>query len=493
MGVQHFLRESAARYPDKVAVIQGRERITYAQLASRAGRVANRLQAKGLLPGERVAILSDQAGPYIAAYFGVLAAGGVVQALNSQPGERDLLAVMADSGASFLLTQAKYKKFLPALAGLPALRMVEKDMTSLYEDETVSCRWPEEQGDDEDLAQLIYTSGTTGPPKGVMLRHRNLMANSASIISYLGLQHRDRVMAVLPFFYSYGNSVLLTHIAVGATLVVHQNFTYPNTVLELMRKEEVTGFSGVPSTFALLLNRSAVRDYYFPALRYLTQAGAAMSPALAGQLRDIFPGVAVYIMYGQTEASARLAYLAPEELEARAGSIGQAIPGVELLLAQPDGSPTPVGQVGEIIARGGNVMAGYWQRPEESAKVLRDGWLWTGDLARQDENGYFYVESRKGDMIKSGSHRIGPQEIEHVIMESGPVHEVAVVGVADEILGEAIRACVVLKPETKLAPKELIRHCRRLLPGFKVPHRVDFFAELPKTATGKIKKAELRT
>ena len=492
MLLHRLLQESALCLPDKDAVVHGKERLTYGELAQRSCQISQWLLSHGLQKGERVGILTDQAIDYIASYFGVVAAGGVVLGLNTQTSERALATVLADSSTSFVLSHEKYKKFSQVIKKQEAVRCLELDIPAIYQ-VSPEGSWSKITLDGEDIAQIIYTSGTTSSPKGVMLRHRNLVANSRSIIKYLGLSADDTVMAVLPFFYSYGNSVMLTHIAAGATLVVNQSFVYPNLILDQMHNEEVTGFSGVPSTFAILLNRSAVRDYEFPALRYLTQAGSAMSPALAERLQDIFHGVDIFIMYGQTEASARLSYLEPKQLQSKAGSIGRAIPGVELALLQADGSPTPMGQLGEIAARGENIMAGYWHRPEETAKAMHDGWLWTGDLARQDDDGYFFVESRKSDMIKSGSHRIGPQEIEHVLLECEAIHEVAVVGVEDEILGEAIRACVVLKPEEEMVAKELIRHCRRLLPAFKVPHIVDFFEELPKTTTGKIRKTELRT
>ena len=491
MLLHHFLQQSAARWPDKEAVVHGKERISYQQLAERSQAIGHWLLEQGLQQGERVGLLTDQAGDYIAGYFGILAAGGVVLGLNTQTSERALAGILADSATSVVLSHGKYKKFAKVIEAQPAVDQLVLDIPSLYGSDHDG-QWPLVEISDDDLAQIIYTSGTTGPPKGVMLRHRNMVALTTSIVDYLHLGPQEKVMAVLPFFYSYGNSVMLTHIAVGGTLVVNQSFLYPNLVLDQMRDEQVTGFSGVPSTFAILLNRSAVRDYSFPRLRYLTQAGAAMSPVLAERLLEIFPEVDIYIMYGQTEAGARLSYLAPGKLLERKGSIGKAIPGVELELLQADGLPTPTGEIGEIVARGPNVMAGYWQRPEETAKTLRDGWLWTGDLARQDDDGYFYVESRKSGMIKSGSHRIGPQEIEDVILECEEVHEVAVVGVEDEILGESIRACVVLNDGQELESKALIRHCRRLLPAFKVPHIVDFLPELPKTATGKIQRVQLK-
>ncbi len=324
-----------------------------------------------------------------------------------------------------------------------------------------------------------------------MLTHANLVANTRSIVQYLELTDQDRAMAVLPFFYVYGNSVLLTHVAVGGTLVVNQSFVYPNLILEQMLAEQVTGFSGVPSTFAILLHRSGIREHAFPHLRYVTQAGGAMSPRHAAQIREVLPATDVYIMYGQTEASARLSYLPPADLERKAGSIGIAIPGVTLQVLDPQGKPVAVGEVGEIVARGPNVMAGYWGKPEDTAQVLRAEGLWTGDLARVDDEGYLTIVSRKSDMIKSGAHRLAPKEIEEILLEHPAVHECAVVGTPDEILGEAIQAVVVLKDGAPCTEKELVHHCRRNLPAFKVPHAVEFRDELPKTASGKIQKNKL--
>ena len=217
-----------------------------------------------------------------------------------------------------------------------------------------------------------------------------------------------------------------------------------------------------------------------------------MSPELARRLKSVFPGAKIFIMYGQTEASARLSYLQPDELERKPGSIGKGIPGVDLTLRDKMGEPVQTGEVGEIVARGENIMAGYWDRPEETRGVLRAEGLYTGDLARSDEEGFLYIVSRKSDLIKSGSHRIGPKEIEDVISEHAAVDEVAVIGIPDEVLDERICACIVLKPGCECSEKELKVHCKKHLPQYKIPHAVIFFGELPKTTSGKIQKNELR-
>lgn len=489
--IHSLLQQSALSYPDKISLIQGAERISYGELAERAERISQWLLHRGLNPGDRVAILTDQACEYVAAYFGIMAAAGIVVGLNTQTSDHALSQVLADSGSSIVLSHGKFQQYGSVIKAQASVLHFETNIRSLWENGE-GFEHPLPQMNSEDIAQIIYTSGTTGVPKGVMLRHRNLIANTQSTIEYLRLSEHDKIMAVLPFFYSYGNSILLTHIAVGGTLVVNQSFLYPNVILDQMAAEEVTGFSGVPSSFAILLNRSAVRDYTFPKLRYLTQAGASMSPILAGKLSTVFPNVDIFIMYGQTEASPRLSFLEPARIVDKAGSIGKAIPGVTLEVCRPDGFPATVDEVGEIVATGENVMAGYWQQPHETAKVLKAGKLWTGDLARIDKDGFIFIESRKSDMIKSGAHRIGPQEIEDAIMELECVHEVAVVGHEDEILGEKIVAFIVLKDGYDLSEKELTHYCRRRLPAFKVPHKFIFQSELPKTSMGKIQKTVLK-
>jgi acyl-CoA synthetase (AMP-forming)/AMP-acid ligase II len=217
-----------------------------------------------------------------------------------------------------------------------------------------------------------------------------------------------------------------------------------------------------------------------------------MSPKLAQMLKSALPNTDIYIMYGQTEACARLSYLEPEELFRKAGSIGKAIPNVILRVLDQDGNPVKSGEIGEIVAQGENIMAGYWNDAEATQQVLKKESLWTGDLAKMDDEGYLYIVSRKSDMIKSGAHRIAPKEIEEIILEHEGVHEVAVLGIEDDILGEAIKACVVLKDEKSCTKKEIVAHCRRNLPAYKVPHQVQFYQRLPKTTSGKIKKNELR-
>jgi long-chain acyl-CoA synthetase len=511
MGIENYLIEAAARFPEKAAIIQLSRSSTYRELLAGAKSIADWLMDENTAPGDRIGILIDDPAEYTMAYFGILMAGAAVVALNTQTSARTLLNTINDADISVLLTHAKFIKYMQDIGqGMPSLRLIAlssppkhkgpdlparcADLTDILHGRQLDGHELRRHASDDPgaLAQLIYTSGTTGKPKGVMLTHANLTANTESIIEYLKLTSEERHMVVLSFFYSFGNSIFLSHIAAGATMIVHQSMLYPKIVLDLMVREQATGLSGVPSTFAVLLSFAQLQSYSFPRLKYIAQAGGPMRPRLARQVKSSFPDAALYIMYGQTEAAPRLSYLHPDDFHRKPGSIGKAIPGVTLKLLDKNGAPVKTGETGEIVACGENIMQGYWKDPSGTAHVLKKEGLWTGDLAKSDDEGFLYIVSRKSELIKSGAHRIGPQEIEEIILEHPSVQEVAVFGMDDPLLGESIAACVILKAGISCTAKELLLHCRENLPSFKVPHRVLFFETFPKTESGKVQKNELK-
>ncbi len=499
--VQDLVRTSAERFPVRIAVVDGSRKIPYAELYAHTAGLAGRLVAAGLVPGERVLALLENSVEYVVSYFAVMLAGGIFVPVGHQATERGLGKVVADCTPSVVIGRAgRTPAQMQGVKAFPSVRtVIDADSLNVEEGKGENREHPvpvwraNATASENDVALILYTSGTSGQPKGVMLTHRNLVANAASIVQYLKLTTGDCGMAILPFHYSYGNSLLTTHVMAGAGLVLENSFVFPNVVLDRMNEERVTGFAGVPSTFAILLGRSNLRKIAFPSLRYVTQAGGAMSPKLAGDLREALPGTDVYIMYGQTEATARLTYLDPSELVQKAGSIGKAIPGVRITLRREDGSQAVPGEVGEIVAEGDNVMAGYWNSPAETAAVLSDGRLHTGDLARADEEGFLYIVGRRSEMIKTAGHRASPKEIEEVISLMPGVHEVAVVGIPDEMLGQAIRAFVVVDPGTDMAAKDVLKHCSRNLEPFLVPRDVVFLDALPKASSGKVDRTVLKT
>jgi len=445
------LRSHGRERSHALAIVQGDRRVTYGELWGQVQGLAKFLVHAGLRPEDRVAMLMENSPEYVAACYGVMAAGGAVVALNTAVRAQDLASWIRHSEATWLLADAGHGE-LGALRGqIPEsvrVLLVGDDEASA---ETADARWGDVQRTawegvigqprDEALAAIIYTSGTTGNPKGVMLSQHNLTTNIRSILDYLPIDASDRAVNVLPFYYSYGNSVLHTHIVAGATLILENSMVYPHRVLARMAEEGATSFAGVPSTYALLLNRTRLSDYALGSLRYLTQAGGPMAPALMQRLRVALPSTRLYVMYGQTEATARLAYLPPERLEEKLGSAGIAIPGVRIEVRGENGQSLPEGQVGEICVAGDNVMLGYWRDPEATSRVLVDGWLHTGDMAYRDAEGYLFIQGRRSDMIKTGAHRVNPREIEEAIIELEGVADVAVVGVDDEILGQGPTRC----------------------------------------------------
>jgi acyl-CoA synthetase (AMP-forming)/AMP-acid ligase II len=347
---------------------------------------------------------------------------------------------------------------------------------------------------DLDLACLIYTSGTTGDPKGVMCDHSNIAFATSSITTYLQNVEDDIVINVLPLSFDYGLYQLLMVFKFGGTLVLERSFAYPAQVLTLMEKEQVTGFPGVPTIYAILLQMD-LSPFDLSHLRYLTNTAAALPPSHILQLRSKFPWARLYSMYGLTETK-RTLYLPPEQLEQRPGSVGIAIPGTEVWIEDENGVRLGPGQVGELVVRGRHVMRGYWESPQASEMRYRPGSIagerlcYTGDLFRKDEEGYLYFVGRKDDIIKSRGEKVAPKEVEDTLYAIPGVVEAAVIGVPDPVLGQAVKAVLVVDSD-KLNEAQILSYCRAHLEDFMVPKLVEFRAELPKTSSGKIKKTDL--
>jgi long-chain acyl-CoA synthetase len=502
MLVHRFLEQSARRSPDSVALIEPQRSITYAELDRLANQFAHLFVEAGVRRGDRVVLAIENCFELVGAYLGAMKAGGVAVPLPAGPRSDRLARAASDCSPKVCVVDAATARELkpesPLLA-VPALfvagssKRVPAGFVGL-QDAVARCRTeaPRVRGIDLDLAAIIYTSGSTGEPRGVMLTHRNLVANARSIVEYLELTSRDRVMCVLPFHYVYGLSLLHTHLCVGGSIVIDNRFVFPNVVLGAMQKHRVTGFAGVPSTFALLLHRSNLTSVELPDLRYVTQAGGGMPAPRILEWLERGPKVPLYVMYGATEAGARLAYLPPAELGRKLGSIGRAIPNVELFIVDEQGRRLPPGEVGELVARGSNVSCGYWNDPEETQRRFGPLGYYTGDLGHMDEEGFLFLAGRRHDMIKVGANRVGAKEIEDVLQEHDAVIEAAVVAAPHDLLGEVPVAFIALRSELTDAERTLQIFCASRLATHKVPVRFVVCSELPKQSAGKIDKPRLR-
>jgi len=508
--VQDFLERSFARTPDKEALICGKDRLTYADMEAMANRFAHALRENGLQRGDRVILHLPNSVELVAGIFGALKAGGAFVVANASIKQDKLLYMVNNCRATALVSQARNAAMIQEIAAnAPSVKLTvltgrgaeEAADTAVSPTTTFTAIQnqypadrPERSGIDRDLACLIYTSGSTGEPKGVMSAHHNVVFAAASIIAYLENVPDDIVINVLPLSFDYGLYQLLMVFKFGGTLVLERGFTYPAQILKKMAAEKVTGFPGVPTIFALLLQMD-LSPYDLSSLRYITNTAAALPPSHIEQMSEIFPQATMYSMYGLTETK-RTLYLPPEQLKIRPGSVGIAIHGTEVWLEDDAGNRLGPGEVGELVIRGGHVMMGYWERPEATAQRYRPGPVpgervcYSGDLFRMDKEGYLYFVGRKDDIIKSRGEKVAPKEVENVLYSLPGVTETAVIGIPDPVLGEAIKA-IIVAPGNNLTEKQVLQHCRAHLEDFMVPQMVEFRDELPKTSSGKIKKTGL--
>lgn len=502
MNLASNLKKQAQDRSEAVAIVHGDRKMTYSELWNMTKAIMFHMLGQGFQKGDRVSILLKNTPEYVAAYYAVLALGGIAVPLNTATKYRDLSNWLMHSGSAWLVASSdhselskillsyKGKVLLDCIEGspdfdvkAPCINDIIKSYIGGYRDIEIIT-----EQENNSPAAIIYTSGTTGQPKGVTLSHGNLFHNTKSIIEYLGLKATDCIVNVLPFYYSYGNSILHSHIAVGATIVLANNMLFPKLILELIEKEKATGFSGVPATYALLLNRVKISDYNLSSLRYMTQAGGPMPPANITRLLDCVKEIEFYVMYGQTEATARLSYLPPSMLHKKIGSIGTAIPGVELEIRDKKGRRVIGDAVGEIYARGKNIMIGYWNDKERTKSVIKKGWLKTGDLAHYDEDGYIYIVGRSSEMIKTGANRVSPKDIEEVIVAIDGVEEVAAIGIPDKMLGQVIKVFIVKQNSIDIDEKVIMAYCKENLATYKLPKKIEFVTSIPKTASGKVQR-----
>ncbi len=507
--LQDYVRRSAETYGDRAALLFYGGATSFRELADRVDRLATALQRVGVKPGDRVALMLPNCPQFAFAFYAALRAGATVAGVNPLYTPRELRHVLVDSGAETLVVLTPMLRVFDAIAAETSVRRVIVTGIDDYMPAPVAAGYaakaraegtyaeaPEREGlyrlttliegaepapapvetnPRDDVAVLQYTGGTTGTSKGAMLTHRNVVSNCLQAHAWSArLADGEEIgIAVLPFFHIYGLTVVLnlSVVAAGTTLVVLPRFD-ADEVLDAVQKYRATFLPAVPSMFV------------------------ALSPEVAREFAAL-AGLAVTEGYGLSEASPTT-HANPQGRPPRAGSMGVPIPDVDCKIADADGRPVPVGEVGEICVRGPNVMKGYWRQPEETALVLRDDgsgrgpWLHTGDLARMDDEGYFYIVDRKKDMVLVGGYNVYPREVEEVLFEHAAVQEAAVFGTPDDYLGEVVRAVVVLRPGAVATPDEMIAHCRARLAHYKIPKSVEIRADLPKSGVGKVLRRVLR-
>jgi len=463
----------------------GKEEISFHELYQYSFSLSEYLR-KSIGEGKNVLLISANSKFFIIVYLAIIKSGNICIPLDTLI-EKDsfhYIKNLTEPSLIFLTKDIKNK------LQVEDIKIILPDNLSQLQ-KSIRQK-PDSTFDSERCAEIIFTSGSTGEPKGVMISHKNLIANTKSILEYLKLSQNDRMLVVLPFHYCYGLSLLHTHLRIGGSIVINNSFMFLGTIINNMIEYKCTGFAGVPSHFQILLRKSdTFKKTRFPDLRYVTQAGGKLATVFIDEFRESFPDVTFYIMYGQTEATARLSYLPPDMYEKKKGSIGKGIPGVKLKVVNDDGENIKPGETGEVVARGDNIMMGYYADNEGTKNTIKNGWLYTGDLGTVDSDGFIYLTARKKEIIKVGGRRISPKEIEAVILELPEVVDCSIEGVNDEVLGEALKATIVINRRNpdSINNESIRKYCSKHLALYKIPQMFEFTENITISATGKrIKK-----
>ncbi len=527
MLLQDWLERHARATPSSPFIIDESSRLSYGELDARASTLATILHARGIARGDRVAIFLENCVEAVISIFAALKAGAVFMPINPQVKADKLKYLFVDSGAKALITHSHFADVVhaawsDAVELRTIVRVGERAAESAGTQPVSASAWAsspfafttlefdcctdtaagraaspiEPAIIDQDLAAIIYTSGSTGDPKGVMVSHLNMVSAATSISTYLGLRASDVILNVLPIAFDYGLYQILMASRAGACVVLQRSMAFPVRIIETMVREKVTVLPGVPTVFSMLLNFSSLASYDLSTLRLVTNTAAALSESHIQNIRKAFPQAALFSMYGLTECK-RVTYLPPEQLDIRPLSVGRGMPNEEVWLIDEAGERLPNGSTGQLVVRGSNVMRGYWRKPLETAERLKPGplpgeWvLHTGDQFRTDDEGYLYFVARGDDVIKSRGEKVSPREVENALHALDGVLEAAVIGITDELLGQAVKAFVVLKAGFRYSERDVIRHCLKHLESFMVPKAVVFMEGLPRTDTGKISKRGL--
>jgi acyl-CoA synthetase (AMP-forming)/AMP-acid ligase II len=494
--------------PDKVAIIAEGRAYTYAEIFDQVIRLSNGLIQLGFKRGDRCVIYMDNTISCVISIYATLIAGGVFVIVNPQTKREKLKFILNDCSAVTLISDEHlYNNFEFIQDHAKSLKsiLVSGDLSSFDDESLLPLQGVIDSATDtvnlpdtilNDLAALIYTSGSTGDPKGVMHTHSSMGFALSSLIKYLRLSQEERILLVLPLAFDYGLYQLLMSVQLSATLILERSFTYPAQIFSRMIETSVTVFPAVPTIFSMLLSMNKRKPISFPSVTRVTNTAAALPAEYIKELKQIFPSALIFKMYGLTECK-RVSYLEPEKIDKKPGSVGQAIPGTEVFILDKDGKQVKPGETGTLYVRGQHIMRGYWNQAELTRKALVDAelpnekLLCTHDLFKMDKDGDLYFIGRSDDVIKTRGEKVSPKEVENVVYGINGVSEVAVIGVADNVLGEAVKCFVVLEEDATITLRDVKKECISQLENFMVPKFIEFLPELPKTNTGKINKKGL--
>ncbi|MEK3728685.1 class I adenylate-forming enzyme family protein [Lysinibacillus sp. FSL W8-0953] len=490
MYMTDILENYAVQQPNAIATLYDGKKLSYRDFYQRVERFAAYLQEQDFEKDDVIALYTLNSDLFLIAYLGVQLAGFIVMPINTKLAAPEVDFIFNHSQAKGLIYDERLAEALEDVAYTFQHTIGFKEMRNIFENE--GCERKLVQLEAHDTAVVMYTSGTTGKPKGVMLTHQNIVATADIWSSSMKMSSKDKMFICTPLFHCAGLHVFaMPMFYQGGTVVIEEAFS-PTKTLAQIAATEATIFFGVPSMYTIILNTPGFKEHSFHYLRLLCYGAAPMPYELVKQVKEAFSNVKVQNLYGQTENSPAATSLLDRDALTKIGSVGKPLAQTEVCVVDSEGKSVPAGEVGEICVKGPQVMKGYLRNPEETARTIRDGWLYSGDLGRFDEEGYLYIVDRKKDMIIRGGENIYPIEVEEVLYQMPEILEAAVIGLPHEVYGEVPKAFIVLKEGQSLDEKAILSYCQTRLAKYKVPYEIAFLVELPRNASGKVLKHTLR-